>query len=122
MGLKGKLDKLQKAMRGNLESFELSDGRRYWYKPDEAVRELFSHSMAAVEADYRDEPRPEPPPLLVAVSRARDRGAALEALPLSKFPWPRPFDLEALVERGEFAPRPLVASRESDEPAEDLSE
>ncbi len=122
MSLRGKLDRLQKAMRGNLEYFELVDGGRHWYDPEDAVRELFSHSMDSLTADYRGEPRPEPPPLLVAVARARDRGAALAALPLTKYPWPRPFDLEALVERGELVPRSLGVNRKAADPTEDMSE
>ncbi len=122
MSLRGKLDRLQKAMRGNLEYFELADGGRHWYSPEAAVRELFSHSMDSLTADCRGEPRPGPPPLLVTVARAKDRRAALGALPLTKYPWPRPFDLEALVERGELVPRSLGVSRKAVDPAKDVSE
>ena len=100
--LKGKVARLQKLLRGSLESFELADGRRHYFDPEEATRDLFIHAMACLEADYRGEPRPEPPALLVAVSRAKDRRGALDAMPSSHFSWPQPYNLEALVERGEF--------------------
>lgn len=113
MGLKAKLGKLQKAMRGNMESFELQDGRRYYFDPEEACKITFGFFGNSLTADYLREPRPEPPELLKAVANAKDRGEALfrvmgraACLPL---------DREALVERGELVPRSLVAGRTYEE-------
>ncbi len=129
MGLKGRLAGLQKAMRGKLDHFELADGSRHYFDPEEAGKDNFLYLTACVRADFRREPRPEPPDALRAVAGAKDRRSALEAVcpPPPVVPC-IPVDVEALVERGEFVPRPLVAGREhvdprephEDEPREDL--
>jgi hypothetical protein len=53
------------------------------------------------------------------MANAKDRERAFLQLPLGNF---LPLDAEALVERGELVPRPLIAGRDVDEPDEDLSE
>ncbi len=113
MGLKGKVARLQKLLRGSLESFELANGQRYYFDPEEAFKITFGFFGNSLTADWKREPRPEPPDLLKAVAEARDRGEALfrvmgEATHL-------PIDREALVERGELLPRSLVAGRTYEE-------
>ena len=68
---------------------------------------------------------PEPPETIKALTRARNRAAALDTAcggGLGLFPYER----EALLERGELVPHSLVAAlvagREPGEPLEDLSE
>jgi hypothetical protein len=102
-------------MRGQLASFELADGSRFFYEPDAAQIELFLHGSKCLEADYRSEPRPEPPEVLQAVAKARDRRSAVERLYASD---PVPFaahDLEKLVERGELVPRSFLAGHSHEE-------
>ena len=120
MGLKGKLDKLQKAMRGRLASFELADGTRFFFDPQETFKATFLFFTACMAADCKGEPRPEPPEVLRAVAGARGRGAALYSVMGDSSHLP--LDRTALVERGELVNRSLVAGRELGEPLEDLSE
>ncbi len=120
MGLKGKLDKLQKAMRGNMAFFELADGRRHYFDKTEAFKDSFMFFTNSMRADCRCEPRPEPPEVLRAVAAARDRGAALYSV-MGGSPF-LSVDEAALVGRGEFVARSLVVGRELGEPLEDLSE
>ena len=115
--------RLEKALRGKVGSFELREGGSYWFDSSNTYIELFLHASNSLRADYKGEPRPDPPEILRALVRAKDRKAALERL------YPKggcmPFcayDLEALVERGELVPRSFVAGREVDERSEDLSE
>jgi len=110
MGLKGKLDKLQKAMRENLESFELADGGQYYFDPTEEFKDSFRFFAACMTADYKREPRPDPPEVLRAVAGARDRSEALARVMGDSSHLP--LDRTALVGRGEFVPRSLVACRE----------
>jgi hypothetical protein len=76
-----------------------------------------------MRADHTGEPRPAPPPILQAISNARDRGAAL-SLALGGFAHLLPIDKDALVERGEFVARSLVQGVEYEDLGvlEDLSE
>jgi hypothetical protein len=77
---------------------------------------------ASLEADHGREPRPEPPGVLKAVAKAKERREALSrVMGGSSF---LPVDREALVERGKFVPRSLVAGREygDERGLEDLSE
>ncbi len=118
MALRDKLRRLEKTMRGKLASFELADGSRYFYEPEAAWGELFLHGSDCLEADYRSEQRPEPPEILTAVARAKDRRSAVERL---YAPDSHPFtayDLEALVERGEFLPRSFLAGHGYEESLE----
>ncbi len=108
-GLKAKLGKLEKTMRGNLGYFELRDGRRYYFDPQEAWKITFGYFADSMDADYLRVTRPEPPDLLKAVADARDRSAALSLVMDGGFHLP--VDREALVECGEFVPRSLVAGK-----------
>jgi hypothetical protein len=121
MGLKGKLDKLQKAMRGTMGSFELADGTRFFFDRQESFSHAFQFFSDSMTADHRCEPRPDPPEILKAVAGARDRADALSRA-MNGYSHLLPINREALIERGEFVPRSLVAGRELGEPLEDLSE
>ncbi len=120
MGLKDQLRRLKQGARGNLESFILEDGSRYYFNPTSA--EIFLHSMACLRAQGECEPFPEPPETVKAIARARDRGAALNQLYPSGTFGIFPYEVEALIERGALVPRALVAGRELGEPLPDLSE
>jgi hypothetical protein len=121
MGLRSWVKRLERGARGDLESFVLEDGSRYYYNPMHG--DCFLHGMDCLRAQGEGKPFPEPPETLKAIARARDRrsafyqlypgGAALSVLP---------YDEDALLERGKLVPRSLVAGRELGEPVEDLSE
>lgn len=119
MSLRGKLDRLQKTMQGKLSFFELADGRRYYFDPQETFRATFMFLADSLQADHARDPRPEPPEVLRAVADAKDRETALTRIMDGRSHLP--LDREALVERGEFVPRSLVAGREYDG-LEDFSE
>jgi hypothetical protein len=110
MGLRDKFRRLEKTLRGQLASFELADGQRFYFDPEEAHKATFFYFADSMTADYRREPRPEPPDLLKAVASALDRGEALNRV-MDGYSH-LPVDAEALVERGEFVPRSLVARKE----------
>ena len=121
----GKLRRLERGAREDLASFILEDGSRYYYNPESG--ECFLHACACIRAGYEGEPFPEPPQTVKALTRARNRTAALDTAcgggaSLGLFPYER----EALLERGELVPHSLVAAlvagRELGEPLEDLSE
>jgi hypothetical protein len=118
---KGRLRKLEKSMQGTMDSFVLRDGQRFFFDKNEAFSQAFLFFSDSMRAAHSGEPRPEPPPILEAISNARDRGAAL-SLALGGFSHLLPVDEGALVERGEFVHRSLVVGRELGEPLEDLSE
>ena len=120
MTLRNWIKRLERGAREDLESFVLEDGSRYYYDP--ASGDCFLHSMDCLRAQGECEPFPEPPETVKAIARARDRRAALDQLyPNGSF-GVFPYEVEALIERGEFVPRSLVAGRELGEPLPDLSE
>src|SRR5215218_1116178 len=113
MGPRRRLRRLEKAMQGKVGSFELREGGHYWFDPTNTYKELFLHAANSVRADYKGEPRPDPPEILRALARAKDRKAALEGLYPSRGSMLfSVYDMEALVERGELVPRPFVAGGE----------
>jgi hypothetical protein len=106
--------------REDLASFLLEDGSRYYYNPTSA--EIFLHGYACALAQGGAEPFPDPPETLKALTRAKDRRAALEQVcPRGAFSL-FPYEEEALIERGELVPRSLVAGYELGERIPNLSE
>ncbi len=113
--------RLESAARGNLESFVLEDGSRYWYDP--VSPERFMHCLDCLGAQGEGKTIfPDPPESVRAIIRAKDRGAALDQVYGSGSFDIFPYDREALVERGQFVPVSMVAGRELGEVLEDLSE
>ncbi len=109
MALRDRFRRLEKATRDKLMHFELQDGRRYYFNPQEAHTTTFRFFSDSMKADWKRNPRPDPPELLKVVAGAKDRGEALSRV-MGGFSH-LPLDREALVERGEFMPRSLVAEQ-----------
>lgn len=105
--------RLEREAEQGMSSFELTNGRRYLFDPEEAGKITFLYFAHSLNADYLREPRPEPPDLLKAVADAKDRGGALYRVMGTATHLP--VDREALVERGEFLPRSLVVGRTYEE-------
>ena len=118
MGLRGKVKKLENSLRGELVSFELEDGSQHYYDPTSG--ELFLHMCECLRNHDKPE-RPEPPEVVKALARAKDRQAAYSAV-FGAYRDMLPYDEQALVERGEVVPICLVAGWELGEPLPDLSE
>jgi hypothetical protein len=113
MGLRGWVRRLERGARGNLASFVLEDGTRHYFNPESA--ECFLHACDCVRAGYEGEPLPEPPETIKALTRARNKAAALEATCGGSFGL-FPYERAALVERGELVPVSWI------HPIEDMSE
>ena len=120
--MRAKLRRLEAAARGNLESFELEDGSRYWYDPSNAER--FLHSLACLRAQGEGKTSfPAPPETARALTRAKDRAAAFDQVYGEGGSFTViPYDRESLVQRGELVPRSMVVGKELGEPIPDLSE
>jgi hypothetical protein len=71
--MRSKLRRLENAARGHLASFELEDGSRFYW--DRQSGELFLHICDCLRHHHEPE-RPEPPELVKALARAKDRRAA----------------------------------------------
>ena len=120
MTLRNWIKRLERGAREDLANFILEDGSNYYFDPTSG--ECFLHSMDCLQAQGECEPFPEPPETVKAIAKARDRRVALNQLyPNGSFGI-FPYEVEALVERGELVPRSLVAGRELGEPLPDLSE
>ena len=106
--------RLENALRGNLEHFELLDGSRYYYDPQEVHEELFLHAyhlqLGRVE---------ESPELYRMLTEAKDPAAVLERLkPESAQAF---VDPSALYDRGALVNERRLVPLVAQEP-EDLSE
>jgi hypothetical protein len=106
-----------------MDSFVLRDGTRYYFDKNEAFSQAFLFFSGSMKADHSGAARPDPPPILEAISNARDREDAL-SLALGGLSHLLPVDREALIQRGEFVPRSLVAGVEYEDLGvlEDLSD
>ena len=113
MGLRGKVWALERLARGEVESFDLLDGSRYFYEPMEVYKAVFLHGMKCLSADSPEE-WSEPPEVYVKMCEAIDPAAVLERLTSAEaieFPYER----EALIFERRLVPVEY-------EPVEDLSE
>ena len=118
MGLRGWIKKLERDARGDLESFVLEDGSRFYYDRLETYKEMFLHAMDVQLG--RGEDWLEPPEIYRKMLEARDPAEVLK-----RFEPENPqvalvnvdeiFDADALVNE-----RRLVLL--DVEPVEDLSE
>ena len=120
MGLRDELRRVRASLHDELASFDLADGSRFWYDPYAVGAELFLYGCASLRAGAPAN-RPEPPDIVRALTKARDRRAAFAAV--APNPAMFPYERLALVERGDLVHRSLVAGRDADESApSDLSE
>ena len=120
MGLRDSLRRLRREMAGDLDSFVLESGDRYYFDP--ASLELISHIFDCLHAQGAGEPFPEPPPVVRAIARAKHREAALHQV-VGGGDLLFPYKVPDLVESGELVPRSLVVGHELGEgPLPDLSE
>ena len=121
VGLRGQLRRLERDARGRLDSFRLEDGTRHYYDPMGA--ELFLHMCDCLRDQGDGEPFPGPPEVVKAIARAKNREVAYHQV-RGGASWDLfPYDVEALVERGEIVPRSLVHGHElGGGPLLDLSE
>ena len=114
MGIRDKVRRLEKAAEGELESFELLDGSRFYYDPMEAAKELFLHGYDCALGCAVS----EVPDIYLAVCKAKDPAAILERLvPSDKAAWftELPYDRDVLVSERRLVPV-------EHDPVEDLSE
>ncbi len=107
MGLKGKLAALKKSMHGELDFFDLADGSRYYFDPNEKFFITFKFFTDCLHAEHKRETYPEPPELIKKVADAKDRCEALSRVMGETSHLP--LDAEALIVRGELVPRCLRA-------------
>jgi hypothetical protein len=120
MGPRDSLRRLKRELRGNLDFFVLEDGSRFYHDPSSLT--LIGHIFDCLHAQGAGEPFPEPPEIVKAIARAKNREAALQQV-TGGGDLLFPYGLEALIERGEIVPRSLVHGRElGDGPIPDLSE
>ena len=74
--LRSLLRNLKRDARGELESFELLDGSRYYYDRLETHKELFMHAYDVQLGDA--DKWPEPPEVYRKICEAKDPAAVLE--------------------------------------------
>jgi hypothetical protein len=130
MGTRDKLRRLENALRGQLKSFELLDGSRFYYDPTSGERFLFW--CECLRADSAHE-WPEPPEVYKKLTEAKYPERALDEIhgrgPFSTFV----YNPEVLINERRLEPRGLVTYRDPetgdwhvrdpyDQRVEDLSE
>ncbi len=121
MGAKDRARRLEQAIRSELSSFQLLNGRTYFYS-QQSYGELYMFCYDCLEAGNPSD-WPEPPELLVKVLEARDPAAALQQVWSKALDDIFPFDPEVIVNERRLEPRSLVVGRDPyDQVVEDLSE
>ena len=87
MSLRSWLRRVERAAHGEVESFELRDGSRYWFDPLEVAKELFLHSLDCGRVGSLEE-WPELPEVYLKMCEAKDPKAVLERfVPSDKEAW-----------------------------------
>ena len=129
MGLRNWVKKVENASRGNLASFELLDGSRYYYDP--RTWDLFLHWTECLGHRSAHD-WPPPPELMQKLTEAKDPEAALEQVMSSAGFGGLVYDPAVLVHERRLEPRGLLSlydpvsgeryiSDPYDMPVEDLS-
>jgi hypothetical protein len=131
MGVRDKVRRLQKAAEGELASFELLDGSRFYYDPTSP--ELFLHFCnCATEGSAHN--WPEPPEVVRKLCEAKDVERALEKAQGEATFYSIVYEPEILITERRLEPRGLVTIRDpqtgewhvrdpyDEQPPEDLSE
>ncbi len=87
----------------------------------EAAKTLFLYGCDCARADYVGE-RPDPPEIVEALVRAKDRRAAFEGFYADAQALFFPYELAPFFESGELVHSSIVAGGDPNEPVPDLSE
>jgi hypothetical protein len=111
MGVREKLKRLERAAAGQLASFELLDGSRYYYDP--ASPELFLHWCECMKAGSAHN-WPAPPEVMHKLREAKDVERALEKVIGEATFYSITYDPEILITERRLEPRGLVSSRDPD--------
>ena len=107
MALRSWLRRVEKAARGDIGSFELLDGTRYYFDP--ASWDLFKHwTDCARVGSARN--WPEPPEVMQKLTEARDVARAIEKVRGGGWNC-LVYDEEILITERRLEPRPLVTRR-----------
>jgi len=124
MALRNWLKKMERVARGDLPSFELLDGSRYYYAPSGELYIFCYDSVGKNPSDW-----PEPPEVLLKMCEARDPGAAFELIMGGNSSTDYlysdifPFSQGILINERRLEPRSIVAGRDPyDREIDDLSE
>ena len=104
--MRGKLRRLEAAMRGNLKSFELLDGSRFYFDPTSS--ELFLHWCDCARAGNASN-WPEPPEVMLKLCEAKDVERALEEVQGEATFYSIVYEPEILINERRLEPRPLVS-------------
>jgi hypothetical protein len=107
MGLRGWIKRVEHAARGNLASFELLDGSRYYFDP--ASWELFMHWYECMTAGSAHN-WPEAPEVIRKLCEAKDPQAALATVMGEQGTFGSlVYDPDILVNERRLEPRGLVS-------------
>jgi hypothetical protein len=104
MGLRGRLKRAERDARGDLASFELLDGSRYYF--DTTTPQMFMHFMDCIHAGSAHN-WPEPPEVLRKVCEAKDVGAALREVGVGF--GPDIYDRDVLIHERRLVPTSFVS-------------
>jgi hypothetical protein len=102
------LKRLEHAARGDLESFELLDGSRYYFDPTSP--DLFMHWIECGRAGNARN-WPEPPEVVRKLTEAKDVAQAIEKVRGEGWNC-LVYDEEILINERRLEPRPLVTKRD----------
>ena len=98
--------KIEQAARGNLASFELQDGSRYFYDPTSSV--LFMHWYECCGKDTAHH-WPPPPEIIRKLCEAKDPERALEQVMSTAGFGGMVYDPEVLIAERRLVPRGLIS-------------
>jgi len=106
MGLRSWVKRVERAARGNLASFELLDGSRFFYNPTSWT--LFLHWYECAVQDTAHD-WPPPPEVIQKLTEARDPEAALEQVLGTAVFGGMVYDPDVLITERRLEPHGLVS-------------